>query len=798
MFLRKCCSWYTCLILNSAVQAHIHTMKKLIMASMLAALAACGGGGGGSSNTGTNPGTPTETFRISFSTATLSFDVVEGQATPVTRTVTATSNTTTTKAVVFTAETAGQGILAPVAVENAGALASNIVISADPALKAGTYNGTIKLQACTTTACTEAHPGSPHTVNYTINVRAAIKPSQADVTLSAAEGGTSSTVVLGVTQPAGSGEVSYKVTYPTGQTVQWLKVTRNATGGLDLQGVATGLATGTYKADLELVAAQPELSSKVPVTFTVGSGVVVAETVNIDLSSAATPDVLKGELTVTGVNTGTWTAASSQPWLKLDTTTGAVGGKLQWRVDTTLAGALANNTVHTANVTLTITGIPAKTIAFKLNKHLAQLRMADTYALRPGLPGAVLVYGSGLSAVNGQSVAVRIGTFSPTAFSARDNVLTIVAPPLDAGSYDITLSNASGMPVSTAKLKVLEPQTYAYHAVPTTGDKASLLWDHDGKALYVVNAQKTVERYAPDATGTFKQTGNNTFANGVEAIGLTRDHSAVIASSGANTFLKLGMTDLGLLQTMPVGSWAAQPNYMRNPLPVLGDNRAMISNYGMIDLDTGVVTPYSGVALSGLAPYGLVTANGKDMLISGAGAAPGPLTMYSVDFAGFVPLPPATAQNSFTHGSVSRDGSLWLQGRLVGTSLVFNTYNSLEVQQGAVRPPAGWTPVAGVLSSDGANAYIYATNGTGAPRIYVFNTRAPIANGGAYPVLGQIPVADRADCTGTLSLPSCINNVAQMVMADDDKTLFIMGDRNLLVVPVPGTLSPALRMGGRR
>lgn len=771
-------------------------MKKIITACMLAALAACGGGGSGSSSTGTSTGTAAETFRISFSTATLNFDMVEGKTTPVTRTVTATANTTTTKAVVFTSETTGQGILSPIAVESAGALASNIAISADPTLKAGTYTGTIKLQACTTTACTEAHAGSPHTINYTITVRAAIKPSQASVALSAAEGGSSTTLALGVTQPAGSGDVSYKVTYPTGQTAQWLQVARNASGGLDLTGVATGLAAGTYTADLELVAAQPELSTKVPVTFTVDSGVVIAQTVDIDLASGTTPDAMKGDLTVTGLSSGTWTAASSQTWLKLDTTTGAVGGKLVWHVDAVLAAALANNTVHTANVTLTITGIPAKTIAFKLNKHLAQLRMADTYALRPGIGGLVQVYGSGLSAVDGQKVAIRVGNFSPTAFFVRGDVLTMFMPALDAGTYDVTLSNASGMPVSKTTLKVVAPQTYTYHAVPTTGDKASLLWDADSKALFVINAQKTVERYAAGATGTFTKTASNAFTNGVEAIGLTRDHSALIASSGANTFLKLGMTDLGLVQTWPVGTWTAQPDYVRNPLPVLGDNRAMISNYGMLDLDTGVLTAYTGTALSGLAPYGVVAPNGKDMLISGAGAVPGPLTTYSVETGKFVPMA-ATAANPFTHSSVNRDGSQWLLGKVVGSSLVLNVYSSQQVLLGAVKTPAGWTPVAGVMSGDGNTVYVYATNGAGAPRVYVFNTRSPITGGGNYPILGQIPVADRADCTGTFSLPSCFNNVAQMVMSHDDGTLFIMGDRNLLVVPVPAALSPALRMGGR-
>jgi hypothetical protein len=183
--------------------------------------------------------------------------------------------------------------------------------------------------------------------------------------------------------------------------------------------------------------------------------------------------------------------------------------------------------------------------------------------------------------------------------------------------------------------------------------------------------------------------------------------------------------------------------------------------------------------------------------VAGASRTPGPLTMYSVESGTFAPLAPATWLNAFATGSASRDGTLWLQGKQQGGGMAFSVYSAQEVLQGVLNTPAGWTPVAAVMNSDGNAVYVYATNGTGAPRIYVFNTRTAVAAGASYPILGQIPVTDRADCTGTFSLPSCINNVAQMVIAHDDNTLFIMGDRNLLVVPVPGTLSPALRMGGR-
>ncbi len=769
-------------------------MKKLLTACMLATLAACGGGGGGSSsntNTNTNTGTPTETFAIAFSPATLTFDLVEGKTTPLTRTVTATANTTTTKSVVFTADVTGQGILTPVAVEKAGTLVNNIVISADPALKAGTYTGTIKLQACTTSACTEQHPGSPATVSYTVTVRAPIKPSQADVALSAAEGGSSGTLALGVTQPAGAGEVSYKVTYPAGQTTQWLKVTRNATGGLDLQAVATGLAAGVYTADLELVAAQPELSTKVPVKLTVGSGVSVTETVNVDLASATQPDAMKGELTVNSVNTGTWTATSSQTWLKLDTATGPAGGKLQWHVDPTLAGALANDAVHTANVTLTITGIPAKTIVFKLNKHMAQLRIADTYALAPGVGGEVLLYGSGLQAVDGQNVAIRVGTFAPDSFKRiTDSVLSITMPPLDVGTYDVVLSNASGMPVSKTTLKVLAPQTYTYQKLETLGDKASLQWDDEGRALYVVNAQKTVERYAPSATGEWSRTATNSFANGVEAIGLTRDHSALIVSSGANTFYKLALTDLSTVATWPVGAWTAQPQYQRNPLPVLGDNRAMISNYSLLDLDTGVVTPYTGQAFSGLAPYGFVAPNGARMVLPGVGLSPWPTMAYTLALRGFATLPAVTPAETFTRQSANRSGALWMQDNKV--------YNPQQDLQGTLAVPSGWTIVAGVLADDGNRAYVYATNGSALPRIYVMNTKTSVVKGNAYPILGQFELADRPDCPGAFVLPTCFNNIAQMAISRDGRTLFVIGDRNLVVAPVPSSLSPAaMRVGGK-
>jgi hypothetical protein len=218
----------------------------------------------------------------------------------------------------------------------------------------------------------------------------------------------------------------------------------------------------------------------------------------------------------------------------------------------------------------------------------------------------------------------------------------------------------------------------------------------------------------------------------------------------------------------------------------------MISNYGMLDLDTGVTTPYTGnVSVAGLAPYGDVTPDGNTMLIPGVGSVPGPITAYTVAFAQFLQLPPATSLAPFTRSASSRNGSVWMQGS--------NVYDVTHRQIGAVVPPTGWTGVAGVVSSFGNRIYVYATNGAAKPRVYVFNSVVPTANGANYPILGYIEMPDRADCPGAFVLPSCISNVAQMALSGDDRTVFIIGDRNLLVQPVNVTLTPvAQAMGGRK
>lgn len=758
-------------------------MKKLFLyaaCSLLLSLAGCGGGGGGGTDT---------SFRVTFSAASLNFEVVEGKVTgaSASKVVTATANTSTTRSVYIGAEAVGQGIASPILVDTGAApLTSNIVVAVDPAIKAGSYSGKLRLLACTSSACSEHYPGSPQEINYTIKVLAPIKPSLAAVTFSAPEGGASETVPLSVKLPEGYTDLSYKVTYPaTPAAGQWLKITKT-TDGLSLLASASGLAAGTYTTTLELVAAQADLSTKVPVTFTVTSGVVLNQTVQVDVGSLTLPASLKGSIPISsqpGVTATTWTATTTTTWLKLDVATGKFGESLVWHIDTAAMGLLANNATHTGTATVAMTGIASKVITFKLNMKLAQLRSADTFAMLPGRSDVVMVYGAGFDAIDHQSAAIRVGNFAPASISKlSDKVLALTMPALEAGTYDVTLSNAAGLAAPKVPLKVLATQTYPYQALATTGDKASMLWNGENKSLYVVNAgQKSVMRFTAGATGTFTLASSRTFANGIDAVGLNRDHTALIVSTQGSTFNKVSVTDLSDLVTPPwkLGDFTATLDYHRNPLPVLGDNRVLTSNYSMLDLETGAVTPNTQAfpSLNGLLPYGGVTRDGNIVLISNNPLAlQTPLTVYTLTSGQFRQLEATSSVDSFTRNASSRNGRVWAQNNVV--------FDDGHRKLGLLTPPAGWANVAMAVSRTGSRTYTYATSTGALPRVYVFDTLASVGATTDLPIMGFMELADRPDCDGAPALPGCIPNVAQMRIADDDLTLFIMGDRMLVVQPI--------------
>lgn len=113
---------------------------------------------------------------------------------------------------------------------------------------------------------------------------------------------------------------------------------------------------------------------------------------------------------------------------------------------------------------------------------------------------------------------------------------------------------------------------------------------------------------------------------------------------------------------------------------------------------------------------------------------------------------------------------------------------------GTMAPPdaqyLGRTPV---LSPDGARAYLMAYNqdafqgGAQLPRVYVFDSSTRPATGSELPLLGYFDLPD---------YPTCHKNYYECetralgTISPDGKTLFFIGDANLVIAPIPA-LTPS-------
>lgn len=231
-------------------------LRAMLVLLVAIGLGSCGGGGGGGS-----PG-----FRVSFDTSALSFDLVEGQY-PDAKMVTATAHGTPPASGIFVgAIVSGEGIQQPISISiDEASGEAYAFIGPMPGLAAGTYSGSVKLLACADELCSQHFAGSPHTVSYTITVHPRLKVAPVSAAFAVPEEQAVTPKTLALTLPDGVSAAAVTVTYGVGAS-GWLQVQSSATS-LILSPAATGLAPGTYSAQVVLSAAGQVVY--VPVTLQV-------------------------------------------------------------------------------------------------------------------------------------------------------------------------------------------------------------------------------------------------------------------------------------------------------------------------------------------------------------------------------------------------------------------------------------------------------------------------------------------------------------------------------------------------
>jgi len=760
-------------------------------------LAACGGGGGGGGSEG---------LSIRFSSSQLEFSGVQGEFIPA-QSVGVTASGDTQAAVYVGAEIVeGNAIQLPINITiDTVSRTAQVSIAPRNDLPAGTHRGRVRLLACADAACSRHHGGSPFELGYRIEVAARLEfPAGSPVALAAAETALSEERLVAVQLPAAGTALAVQVQYLDG--TGWLTA-QQATDGLKLRASAAGLPPGLYQARVQVSGGQPQQTAALLVQFTVSQGLVVPAEWPVALTSTTPAAALAGSVPVTaapGVPDARWTATSAAPWLVLTRTAGTAGEPLTFTLDLTRVAALANGQTHAARVTVASpAGLAARVLDVMLSKDLAEAEGIDALALLAGRAGDVLLYGR-FDALADPAAHVQVTGATPLSVQRLGaGVLKLRMAALAEGPYAVTMSNLAGLPTRTHTLRVLPARSHAYASVATEGGKGPLAYDPVTRAVFMVNRSlSSLMRFGYDGA---QWTVSARPMSGIASAGLTVDRNRLVSLVQPNSVV---VHDPVTLQPQASFTTMVQPAWA--PLTIgpafTGDGRLWLSNGlggpGLLRLDIAsgeqqFVVPPPLWAAGGWAN---VSADGRRLLYTqtlSLSPAP-PMLSHDVATGAWAALE-TLPYRGFARISQSRDGS---RIALETMEMFDESWQTL----GRITLPAPWIALRTMLSRDGSRAYVYAVHentvgeyaeptNSPLPRVFVLDTSQPMVTALSFPVLDFVELADHPSCR--VNQGGCEPYGAQAVLADDDRTVFVAGDRRFIVQPIPAPLQPASAFAAR-
>ncbi|THD04107.1 hypothetical protein B1810_07625 [Panacagrimonas perspica] len=192
-----------------------------------------------------------------------------------------------------------------------------------------------------------------------------------------------------------------------------------------------------------------------------------------------------------------------QPWLSASVSTGTTSPPkdIQLQIDAAQLAQLSNGT-HQAQVTFTYSNVEVQNanvvLPVSLQLALPRATQLAPYVAITGSPSKVLLRGSGFTRLT--AAQVSCGGVAATAIEIlRDTLARVVCQPATPGRYRLSISNLSGVNLSTPELLVRAPQVRPYAAFEVSGHPGRLIFDQERETLYVVNVGNSqLERYRYD------------------------------------------------------------------------------------------------------------------------------------------------------------------------------------------------------------------------------------------------------------------------------------------------------------
>lgn len=622
-------------------------------------------------------------------------------------------------------------------------------------------------------------------------------------TQATSEGAMSDPQLVDVTPASWDSRYDYLVQYGSG-ALGWLKVTKTA-NGYSVVSDATDLSQGTYGATLRIFGVSPAGYSDTAIALTVGPGLVQPADRNIVVSSDTKAEQLQGSVTI-DMNAGPaidFTAMVSSDWLTLEHATGQTGGSFEFHFDTAPFRALPNGQVYTAEVVVTSSHENVTPVTFKINvdKRIGEVTGIGPYLQTAGQPLRFYVRGKGLSLP--ADIASRLqldGITGANITTVSDTALLVTAPARAAGQHVVSMTNALGLTMPTSTLKIIEPVTNDYSAIPTGVIPRSVLFDAEHQTLFWAGQSGAQTLHALRKSGS--TWGDFPVgATDAVALGITHDGASILAGDGAT----LRFLDSSTLSFQKSAAVPYDPNYLdlqNAQIPVTNDGliwyRApdvINDNYlGHYDPPTGTQDVIRVFITSGSGRIPRLHVNRDGELLTLGDAQQGG-TLHSSNLEAGV-----EEDQGYPITSASDDGSRIL----VGWNLFARNLGALaDVAATITDADSSRAPLQAVVSPDGQRVYVlsYDTQDyfnvndplpapASTPRIHVLDaTFATVQS--HLPILGSFDIDEFPTCR--IDDPCGLYTVG--TISPDGKTLFFAGSENLVVVPVPdeSTLQQKMR-----
>jgi hypothetical protein len=570
-----------------------------------------------------------------------------------------------------------------------------------------------------------------------------------------------------------------------GDGTRWLAVPTNGTapGPLTVAPTTTELAPGRHTASLWIYPTYAAVPTNVTITYDVAASALTASPASVAFTvDAATPPAATTQPLSVG-DAGTplvWTATSSQPWVIVSPASGTTPATPTVSLDLAQLEVLPSGT-RSATLTFTYglgTGRTAlERVPVALTLDLPLIATVMPRASISGIGGEVAIGGGDFPVTGSPRVQFGGAKALSTSVTSPTELRAVPPPTLSPGTYAVTVENALGLTRSSARLEVIDAAVHGAAAIASPGAKRGMVYDDVREALYVANAGR-IDRHRAAAGWAKAADGSDEVMSGfLQGIALSPDGGTLIDAAGG--FWLLDASTLKPCATQPTAFVASTPQVglemtYRNQVLFIGMPN-VVDVPRLFDLSTRRVSTPPG------ATYGLDcklagSANGGH--VAQFGCSSGPAAIQRFD----------SASGAWTATSAAGEGWFGALDRTGSRLVVFGAHDagldaweSRYYRDGALipgtlprsytTPPDGTPPATlAVALSPLGNSRAYTWDGVA---VRCFDLDGALDSFGVYPLLFSVTPATAPGAN------------ARLVVSADERTAFLAGDANVVVVPLP-------------